>query len=308
MATTALLLALAAPVFELGLTPASSSLLPPSSEPRQVDETIKHNFAANPALPIAAISSCAAERIPAGGLRTQHLSAQAASPNACACSTSGAPPGWSRWRRAATPSAPQTNAWSSYCAPCPRPTGRGGRDNRVVRGPALEHLLQPADRARDHRAHDVRHDLRDDRVGRAAGEDADHERAHARRHVRGAAYSSSRTPGLGGVLDFRGNGGLEPSNLVLLLSPPSRSRATTACSCSAAIKEAHDAGLCQPRRRGGRAGADGPPDHRGGAALLRRRWGAREFEHPLDQGGRLRCRARRGDRREHRACAARCPR
>lgn len=55
LATTALLLALAAPALELGLTPASSGLLPTSSEPRQVDETIKHEFGANPALPIAVV-------------------------------------------------------------------------------------------------------------------------------------------------------------------------------------------------------------------------------------------------------------
>ncbi len=52
--TGALLLALGAPVLTLGLTPASSSLLPPSSEARHVDEALKHNFPANPALPIAA--------------------------------------------------------------------------------------------------------------------------------------------------------------------------------------------------------------------------------------------------------------
>jgi RND superfamily putative drug exporter len=51
----ALLLALASPALRLGLTPASSSLLPTSSEARQVDETLKHQFGANPALPIAAV-------------------------------------------------------------------------------------------------------------------------------------------------------------------------------------------------------------------------------------------------------------
>jgi uncharacterized membrane protein YdfJ with MMPL/SSD domain len=55
LATGALLLALGSPVLQLGLTPASSSLLPTSSEARQVDETIKHDFAGNPALPIATV-------------------------------------------------------------------------------------------------------------------------------------------------------------------------------------------------------------------------------------------------------------
>jgi uncharacterized membrane protein YdfJ with MMPL/SSD domain len=55
LASGALLLALGSPVLSLGLTPASSSLLPTSSQARQVDEAIKRNFANNPALPIAAV-------------------------------------------------------------------------------------------------------------------------------------------------------------------------------------------------------------------------------------------------------------
>ncbi|MHB8491070.1 MAG: MMPL family transporter [Solirubrobacteraceae bacterium] len=49
----AVLLAAGAPALQMGLTPASSSLLPTSSQARQVDEAIKRNFAASPALPIA---------------------------------------------------------------------------------------------------------------------------------------------------------------------------------------------------------------------------------------------------------------
>jgi uncharacterized membrane protein YdfJ with MMPL/SSD domain len=53
LASGALLLAAGSPVLGMGLTPASSSLLPRSAQARQVDEAIKRNFAANPALPIA---------------------------------------------------------------------------------------------------------------------------------------------------------------------------------------------------------------------------------------------------------------
>jgi RND superfamily putative drug exporter len=55
LATAVLLLAIGAPALRAGLTPASSSLLPTSAEARQVDEALKRNFSANPALPIAAI-------------------------------------------------------------------------------------------------------------------------------------------------------------------------------------------------------------------------------------------------------------
>jgi RND superfamily putative drug exporter len=56
LATGALLLAMGAPVSQLGLTPASDSLLPTSSEARQVQQRLNHNFVTNPALPIAAIA------------------------------------------------------------------------------------------------------------------------------------------------------------------------------------------------------------------------------------------------------------
>jgi RND superfamily putative drug exporter len=53
LATGGALLLAGLPALQMGLTPASSSLLPTSSQPRQVDEAIKRNFAGNPALPIA---------------------------------------------------------------------------------------------------------------------------------------------------------------------------------------------------------------------------------------------------------------
>jgi RND superfamily putative drug exporter len=55
LASAGVLLALGSPVLSLGLTPASSSLLPTSSQARHVDEAIKRNFANSPALPIAAV-------------------------------------------------------------------------------------------------------------------------------------------------------------------------------------------------------------------------------------------------------------
>src|SRR5579875_2239644 len=49
------LLAAGSPVFQMGLTPASAALLPPGTESRQVEERIERNFETNPALPIAAV-------------------------------------------------------------------------------------------------------------------------------------------------------------------------------------------------------------------------------------------------------------
>jgi uncharacterized membrane protein YdfJ with MMPL/SSD domain len=49
------LLAAGSPVFQMGLTPASAALLPPGTQSRQVEEKIERNFATNPALPITAV-------------------------------------------------------------------------------------------------------------------------------------------------------------------------------------------------------------------------------------------------------------
>ncbi len=49
--------------------------------------------------------------------------------------------------------------------------------------------------------------------------------------------------GLGGVLDFRGNGGLEPSNLVLLLTAAFALASDYGVFLLGRIKEAHDSGL-----------------------------------------------------------------
>lgn len=51
----AVLLAAGSPVFQMGLTPASAALLPPGTESRQVEERIERNFETNPALPITAV-------------------------------------------------------------------------------------------------------------------------------------------------------------------------------------------------------------------------------------------------------------
>jgi uncharacterized membrane protein YdfJ with MMPL/SSD domain len=56
LASGAILLAAGSPVAAMGLTPASASLLPRSSEPRQVEEAIRRDFASNPALPIAVVA------------------------------------------------------------------------------------------------------------------------------------------------------------------------------------------------------------------------------------------------------------
>ena len=49
--------------------------------------------------------------------------------------------------------------------------------------------------------------------------------------------------GLSGVLDFRGNGGLEPSNLVLLFTVAFALASDYGVFLLGRIKEAHDAGL-----------------------------------------------------------------
>ncbi len=56
LASAALLLAVATPTLRLGLTPASTNILPTSSSARQVEETLTRNFAADPAVPIDAVA------------------------------------------------------------------------------------------------------------------------------------------------------------------------------------------------------------------------------------------------------------
>lgn len=56
LASALLLLAVATPTLQLGLTPASTNILPTSSSARQVEEKLTHNFSADPAVPIDAVA------------------------------------------------------------------------------------------------------------------------------------------------------------------------------------------------------------------------------------------------------------
>jgi RND superfamily putative drug exporter len=60
-----LLLAVAAPTLRLGLTPASTNILPTSSSARQVEETLTRNFASNPAVPIDAVAHASLHEVTA---------------------------------------------------------------------------------------------------------------------------------------------------------------------------------------------------------------------------------------------------
>jgi uncharacterized membrane protein YdfJ with MMPL/SSD domain len=64
LASGALLIAAGSPVFALGLTPADTSLLPPKTPSRVVEERIEHRFRSNPALPIDAVIEAPGNRFP----------------------------------------------------------------------------------------------------------------------------------------------------------------------------------------------------------------------------------------------------
>lgn len=64
LASAALLIAAGSPVFALGLTPANTTLLPPKTPSRVVEERIERRFATNPALPIDAVIEAPGNRFP----------------------------------------------------------------------------------------------------------------------------------------------------------------------------------------------------------------------------------------------------
>ena len=93
----------------------------------------------------------------------------------------------------------------------------------------------------------------------------------------GALVLAFQDDRLGGLLDFRGNGGLEPSNLVLLLTIAFALSTDYGVFLLARIKEARDAGLRQPRGNRARPRAHRAPRHGRRAPLLCRGRSARHL-------------------------------
>ena len=243
LATTALLLALAAPALELGLTPASSSLLPTSSEPRQVDETIKHEFGANPALPIAVVVQAPPNEVP--GVVAYGRSIQRAS---------GEPEhvrllylGNSTWVVAVAPrgdpfsTANERLVKRLRAVPAPYPVAVGGitawfadqlssiSSNLPIALVIIALTMFATIFAMTGSAVLPVKTLIMNLLTLAA--------------TSGVMVLVFQHAGLSGVLDFRGNGGLEPSNLVLLFTVAFALASDYGVFLLGRIKEAHDAGL-----------------------------------------------------------------
>jgi RND superfamily putative drug exporter len=243
LASGGLLLALGSPVLQLGLTPASSSLLPTSSQARYVDEAIKRNFANSPALPIAAVI-----KQPLSGGGPVFAYAQEAA------QVSGE-------ATAVRPLYLEHSTWAVTVPPRGDPFGTA--NERLVR--RLRALRTPFPVA----------------VGGITGWYMD-QLSSISSHLplalviialtmfatifamTGSAVLPIKTfvmnlltlsattgvlvlafqdDGLGGLFDFRGNGGLEPSNLVLLFTVAFALASDYGVFLLARIKEGHDAGL-----------------------------------------------------------------
>jgi putative drug exporter of the RND superfamily len=243
LATSALLLALAAPAFQLGLTPASSSLLPTSSEPRQVDEALERGFGANPALPIAVVVQAPPNEVP--GVVAYGRSIQRAS---------GEPEhvrlvyfGNSTWVVAVAPrgdpfsSANERLVRRLRAVPAPYPAAVGGitawfsdqlssiSSNLPIALAIIALTMFATIFAMTGSAVLPVKTLIMNLLTLAA--------------TTGVMVLVFQDAGLGSVLDFRGNGGLEPSNLVLLFTVAFALASDYGVFLLGRIKEAHDAGL-----------------------------------------------------------------
>jgi RND superfamily putative drug exporter len=243
LVTGGLLLAMGAPVLQLGLTPASDSLLPTSSEARQVQERLNHSFVTNPALPIAAVA-----RAPRSSLSSVIEYARQIE------SASGEPEhvrvvylGKSTWAVAV---APRGDPFSSAnerllkrlrAVGAPFPVAVGGitawyKDQLssiaahlpIALAIIVVTMFATIFAMTGSAVLPVKTFIMNLLTLSA---------------TTGLLVLAFQDDGLGGILDFRGNGGLEPSNLVLLLTAAFALSSDYGVFLLGRIKEAHDAGL-----------------------------------------------------------------
>jgi RND superfamily putative drug exporter len=242
-ASAVVLLLVGSPVHQLGLTPASTGILPTSSAARQVEDTLTRNFAANPAVPIVAVARApvtAAVEVEAYAKRLAAVSGE---------------PGRTRLTYAGH------STWTITIPPVGDPFGAANERLlsrlRAVKGPfpaAVGGITAWfADQLHSLSAHlplallivaltmfatifamtgsavlPIKTILMN-LLTLAA--------------TTGLLVVAFQSGGLSGLLAFRSNGGLEPSNLVLLVTLAFALSSDYAVFLLARIKEAHDSGL-----------------------------------------------------------------
>jgi RND superfamily putative drug exporter len=243
LATALLLLAIGAPALRAGLTPASSSLLPTSAEARQVDEALKRHFSANPALPIAAIVHAPQSEQNAVVAYGGELARASGEPERARLLYLGP----STWAIALPPrgdpfsTANERMVRRLRAVPAPFPAAVGGITawfmdqlsslySNLPIAIAIVVLTMFAT------------------IFAMTGSAVLPLKTFVMNLLTLAATTGVlvlvfQEDGLGGPLDFRGNGGLEPSNLVLLFTAAFALASDYGVFLLGRIKEAHDSGL-----------------------------------------------------------------
>ena len=248
--TAAVMLAVALPAVGVNWTPVDATVIPTDKSARVVSDAIERDFGGAGSTPRHRRGHRAVVRTPP---RCARSPAESAASTACGRSrrrpTSAAAPGAST---AAVPGDPAGDTAQDVVDgdPRPRPAVRDGGDRPGggVRRPAgRDRLAAAARRAAAVRA-DLRRAVADDRLGRAAGEGDRDERADRRR---GAGPAAVHLPGR----PLRGPARLHVQRRRRADGLPrhrgascSRSRPTTACSCSAASRRRATAARPTARR------------------------------------------------------------
>jgi RND superfamily putative drug exporter len=243
LATGALLLAIASPALRMGLTPASSSLLPTSSEARQVDEVLKHRFAANPGLPIAVTVRAAPSEAEGVYAYARQLASSSGEPEHVHLVYLGN----SIWVVAV---APQGDPFSTANERVVRRLRTVAAPYPVAVGGITAWFSDQLSSIASHLpvALLITALTMFVMIFAMTGSAVLPVKTFIMNMLTLAATSGVlvlvfQENGLGGVLDFRGNGGIEPSNLVLLFTVAFALASDYGVFLLARIKEGHDAGL-----------------------------------------------------------------
>jgi uncharacterized membrane protein YdfJ with MMPL/SSD domain len=243
LASAALLVTAGSPVLRIALTPAGASLLPTSSQTRQVNETVMRDFATDAALRIAAVIQAP----PSAGKNVEAYARQAARLSGEPVAGSPRYLGRSTWEVAIPPRGDPNSAANESLVKrlralaAPFPVAVGGitawfMDQQSSLGSHLPVVLvilaltmfSALFAMTGSVVLPLKALLMNMLTLSAAA---------------GALVLAFQDGRLGGLLDFRGNGGLEPSNLVLLLTIAFALSTDYGVFLLARIKEARDAGL-----------------------------------------------------------------
>lgn len=243
-AASALALLLAgAPALDMGLTPASASLLPTSSPARQVEEAVKREFAADPSLPIAAVMQAPANEFGTVLAYARQVASASGEPSHVRLLHLGS----STWVVAVPPrgdpfgTANERLVRRLRAIKAPDPVAVGGitawfMDQMATLSDNLPYALlivaltmfATIFAMTGSAVLPVKTLLMNVLTLWA---------------TTGLLVLAFQDGGLGGVLDFRANGGLEPSNLVLLFTVAFALASDYGVFLLGRIKEAHDSGL-----------------------------------------------------------------